>query len=144
MTARAWHTCRDACRDRLPAMAGKTFREFPAHAQPANIRIWQEAHAGWDVPTDYSFRMFHLLLPCKRQIIQTKTMLVLSNQEITKGAVWITQLDKVPKYQCIPQRPCSDLIEWPVLRRSRFAVFSAISLWHVWMMVCKTEMIMVP
>ena len=26
ITARAWRTCRDACRDRQPAMAGKTFR----------------------------------------------------------------------------------------------------------------------
>ena len=30
-TARAWRTCRDACRDRLPAVTGKT---FPAHAHP--------------------------------------------------------------------------------------------------------------
>ena len=25
-------------------MAGKTFPAFPAHAQPAILRIWQEAH----------------------------------------------------------------------------------------------------
>ena len=37
-------TCRDACRDRLRAMAGKTFPVFLAHAQPAILRIWQEAH----------------------------------------------------------------------------------------------------
>ena len=34
ITARAWRTCRDACRDRLPAVTGKTFPAFPAHAQP--------------------------------------------------------------------------------------------------------------
>ena len=34
ITARAWRTCRDACRDRLPAVAGKTFPAFPAHAHP--------------------------------------------------------------------------------------------------------------
>ena len=32
ITARASRTCRDACRDRLPAVAGKTFPAFPAHA----------------------------------------------------------------------------------------------------------------
>ena len=42
ITARAW----DAYRDRQPAVAGKTFPAFPAHAQPAILRIWQEAHAG--------------------------------------------------------------------------------------------------
>ena len=35
ITARARRTCRDACRDREPAVAGKT---FPAHAQPAVLR----------------------------------------------------------------------------------------------------------
>ena len=34
ITARASRTCRDACRDRLPALAGKTFPVFPAHAHP--------------------------------------------------------------------------------------------------------------
>ena len=40
----------DACRDRLPAVAGKTFPAFPAHAQPAILRIWKEAHGlcGYD------------------------------------------------------------------------------------------------
>ena len=44
ITARAPRTCRDACRDRLSAVAGKTFQAFPAHAQPAISRIWQEAN----------------------------------------------------------------------------------------------------
>ena len=30
--ARAWRTCRDACRDHLPTVAGKTFPAFLAHA----------------------------------------------------------------------------------------------------------------
>ena len=34
ITARAWRTCRDACRDRSPAVTGKTFPVFPAHAHP--------------------------------------------------------------------------------------------------------------
>ena len=29
-----WRACRDACRDRLPAVTGKTFPAFPAHAHP--------------------------------------------------------------------------------------------------------------
>ena len=34
ITASASCTCRDACRDRLPAVAGKTIPAFPAHAHP--------------------------------------------------------------------------------------------------------------
>ena len=34
ITTRASRTCRDACRDCLPAVAGKTFPAFPAHAHP--------------------------------------------------------------------------------------------------------------
>ena len=34
ITACASRTCRDACRDRLPAVARKTFPAFPAHAHP--------------------------------------------------------------------------------------------------------------
>ena len=34
ITARAWRTCRDACRDRLPAVTEITFPAFPAHAHP--------------------------------------------------------------------------------------------------------------
>ena len=34
ITARASRTCRDACRDRLPVVAGKTNQAFPAHAHP--------------------------------------------------------------------------------------------------------------
>ena len=32
--ARASRTCRDACRDHLPTVAGKTFPAFPAHVHP--------------------------------------------------------------------------------------------------------------
>ena len=32
ITARAWRTCRDACRDRLHALTEKMFPAFPAHA----------------------------------------------------------------------------------------------------------------
>ena len=49
ITARAWHTCRDVCRDdnqRFPlkSVAGKVCPAFPAHAQPSMLRVWQEAH----------------------------------------------------------------------------------------------------
>ena len=52
ITARAWRTCRDACRDSYSVVVGKTFPAFPAHAQPAILRIWQEAHGV--LPTDAS------------------------------------------------------------------------------------------
>ena len=39
----------------LKSMAGKTFPAFPAHAHPAILRIWQEAHA--IVPSDVVYRM---------------------------------------------------------------------------------------
>ena len=44
ITARASRTRRDACRDRYPAVTGKTFPAFPVHVQPAILRIWLEAH----------------------------------------------------------------------------------------------------
>ena len=44
ITARVSCTCRDACRDRLTAVARKTFPAFPVHAQPKISSIWQEAH----------------------------------------------------------------------------------------------------
>ena len=34
ITARAWRKCREAWRDRLPVVAGKTFPAFIANAQP--------------------------------------------------------------------------------------------------------------
>ena len=46
ITARARYTCRDACRDRWLALAGKMFPVVPGHVQPAILRIWQRAHAG--------------------------------------------------------------------------------------------------
>ena len=55
LSASAWRTCRDACRDRkLTVSIEVDGREnvtpsFPAHAQPANLRIWQEAHGRADV-----------------------------------------------------------------------------------------------
>ena len=50
--ARASRTCRDACRDRLTAA-------FPAHAQPAILRIWQEAHAGSVIMLDTCMDTIH-------------------------------------------------------------------------------------
>ena len=39
ITARASRTCRDACWDSYPAVAGKMFPAFPMHAQPTVSRI---------------------------------------------------------------------------------------------------------
>ena len=56
ITALAWRTCRESCRVanyRFPLkwVAGKkTIPEFTAHAQPAILRIWKEAHSSpWEV-----------------------------------------------------------------------------------------------
>ena len=38
------HASIDDYRFPLESVAGKTFPTFPAHAQPAILRIWQEAH----------------------------------------------------------------------------------------------------
>ena len=42
--ARASRTCRDACRDCLSPVAGKTFPAFPGACAPAIFRILQESH----------------------------------------------------------------------------------------------------
>ena len=44
ITTRASCTCRDTCQVANPWVAGKTFSAFPAHVQPAILRIWQETH----------------------------------------------------------------------------------------------------
>ena len=51
-------TCHDACQDRYPAMVGK---KLPAHAQPAILRIWQEAHGRDSRGTPVRIRMYGLL-----------------------------------------------------------------------------------
>ena len=47
ITARAWRTCCDACRDRLPAVTGKTFPAFPAHAHPQFCVSGKRPMSGW-------------------------------------------------------------------------------------------------
>ena len=53
ITARAWRTCHDACRDRLPPVVGKTFPAFPAHAHPqfcvSGKRPMNYMHRSWFV-----------------------------------------------------------------------------------------------
>ena len=55
-------TCRDACRDRLPAVAGKTFPAFPAHAHPQfcvsgkRPIAWESYHCRFDNNTVFSQR----------------------------------------------------------------------------------------
>ena len=66
ITARAWRTCRDACRDRYLAISvevggGKTFPTFPAHAQPESLRIWQDAHENL-LPTSENDNLINWLI----------------------------------------------------------------------------------
>ena len=42
-----------------PAVAGKTFPAFPAHAQPAILRIWQEAHGATNMDMVPDFASFY-------------------------------------------------------------------------------------
>ena len=54
ITARASRTCRDARRDRQPAVAGKTFPAFLAHAQTRNFAYptrgpWQSRTTEWNL-----------------------------------------------------------------------------------------------
>ena len=54
--ATAGHTCRDTCRDRFPVVSfemggGENHPAFPAKAQSAILRIWQEAHS----PKEYGY-----------------------------------------------------------------------------------------
>ena len=44
ITARASHTCRDACRDPLTRSGGENVPGIPTHALPTILSIWQEAH----------------------------------------------------------------------------------------------------
>ena len=43
----------------LKAVVGKTLPAFPAHAQPAILRIWQEAHGFWNTFV-CTMSMFHM------------------------------------------------------------------------------------
>ena len=42
----------------LKSVAGKTFPSFSAHAQPAILRIWQEAYGFWCLDKCFFFRSF--------------------------------------------------------------------------------------
>ena len=56
ITARAWRTCRGACRDRLPAVTGKTFPAFPAHAHPQICVSGKRPITSWIVAYDFFFK----------------------------------------------------------------------------------------
>ena len=45
------------------SVAGKTFPAFPAHAQPAILRIWQEAHVNFD-KRDHDFVQKTVMVKC--------------------------------------------------------------------------------
>ena len=59
VTARAWRTCRDACRDRAPAVTGKTFPAFPAHAH-LQFCVSGKRPMGTYVPENDSIYTSHL------------------------------------------------------------------------------------
>ena len=96
ITARASRTCRDACRDRLPAVVGKTIPALSAHAQPAIIRIWQEAHC--DTPriislhcmllSEQAFAMQYNKLSCAKSTLGYQLRSVV---KVFMHFVWMTR-----------------------------------------------------
>ena len=50
LTAHVSRTCREACRDRLPTVAGKTFSAFTAHAHPQMYVSGKKPISSWDRP----------------------------------------------------------------------------------------------
>ena len=59
ITARASRTCRDACRFRSPALAGKNVPGIPGACAPAILRIWQEAHASEATPVNTDLKLWY-------------------------------------------------------------------------------------
>ena len=66
ITARASRTCPDACRDRLPAGAGKTFPAFPAHAHPQFYVSGKRPMFGTYSPSGYFSMLIHFKLWLKQ------------------------------------------------------------------------------
>ena len=58
ITARAWRTCRDACRYRIHAVAGKTLPAFPAHAHPQVYLSGKRPMDGWVI---CAWHMLHIV-----------------------------------------------------------------------------------
>ena len=61
ITARAWRTCRDACRDRLHAVTGKTFPAFAAHAHPQFYVSGKRPINHWNDPITHAHTSYGCL-----------------------------------------------------------------------------------
>ena len=73
ITTRASRTCRDACRDRLLAVAGKTFPAFSAHAHPQfYASVKRSIETVWRIYASENMAIICLddgLLPGRRQTV---------------------------------------------------------------------------
>ena len=92
ITARAWRTCRDACRDRAPAVTGKTFPAFPAHAHlqfcvSGKRPISTETH----VRRAVKVLMCHVILCFSAFKSQEIGLLAKPSERNTVGYVWRRQ-----------------------------------------------------
>ena len=83
ITTRASRTCRQASRHArharvvvharianlwfpLKSVVGKSFRAFPAHAHPALLRIWQEAHTVQPIPSFVTKTRAYTVVACMK------------------------------------------------------------------------------
>ena len=86
ITARASRTCPDACRDRLPAGAGKTFPAFPAHAHPQFYVSGERPMFGTYSPSGYFSKSCWYILNCDlnkmADFLQTTFYKVFSRMEM--------------------------------------------------------------
>ena len=88
ITARAWRTCRDACRDILTEVAGKTFPAFAVHAQPHILRIWEVAHGMSISPLTYARHVEPMMTP--ENEFRPKVTLIKLRAIIRRKIYWIS------------------------------------------------------
>ena len=72
ITVRAWRTCRDACQDGQPAVAGKTFPAFPAQYYVSDKR-----------PMSYLCMFVEFLLTLGKDAVERRLMHVLKRCHLT-------------------------------------------------------------
>ena len=74
----------------LKSVAAKTFPAFPAHAQPAILRIWQEAHGIETFPHYWPSVQGILRFPLKRAILSPSDISFVDrlNKVLKKQPIW--------------------------------------------------------
>ena len=83
---------------------GKTFPAFPAHAQPAILRIWQEAH-GWLIRFPRFVRIWLLILAQK--LVEVPSLSHSPGELVLKYVWWIWFLNTVLAWSVVLVKPYS-------------------------------------